>query len=314
MTASVLSADAAGEWLELSVEVDHEAVEPIAALFARFGFNAGVVIEEPFTQDPDGDHFAVDFTRPVTVRTFVARADASEATLDEIRQALWHLGRMRPVGELQITVRKEEDWANAWKEHYRPVRAGRRVVVCPPWSNVERAGDDLVVILDPGMAFGTGTHPTTRLSLVALEATIEQGDEVFDVGTGSGILAIAAVLLGANRVDAVDIEPVSVRQAKENFVRNGVADKIRVELGSAGPGEPFAGQYDVVVANIIARILVEISAGLVVAVKPGGTLLLSGIIEPREADVAAAFSAHGLRQIRREQMEDWVAQVWQAPV
>src|SRR3712207_1727540 len=110
-----------GEWLELAVEVDHEAVEPVTELFARYGFNEGVVIEEPFTQDPDGDNLAVDLSRPVTVRTFVAAADAPASILEEVRRALWHLGRMRPVGELTSTVRREEDWANAWKEHYRPV-------------------------------------------------------------------------------------------------------------------------------------------------------------------------------------------------
>ncbi len=303
-----------GDWLELAVEVDHEAVEPVTELFARYGFNEGVVIEEPFTQDPDGDNVAVDLSRPVTIRTFVAAADAPEAILDEIKEALWHLGRMRPVGELTTNIRREEDWANAWKEHYRPVRAGRRVVVTPPWQDYDaKEGGDVVVILDPGMAFGTGTHPTTRLCLMALEDELRPGDAVFDVGTGSGILAIAAVLLGASRVDAVDIEPVSVRQAAENFERNSVADRVRITEGSADAARSFGGRYDLVLANIIARILVEISSDLVAAVKPGGTLVLSGIIEPKEDDVLQTFRGLGLELRRREQIEDWVAHVWHNP-
>lgn len=302
-----------GEWLELAVEVDHEAVEPVTELFARYGFNEGVVIEEPFTQDPDGDNLAVDLSRPVTVRTFVAAADAPNSILEDIRQALWHLGRMRPVGELTATRRREEDWANAWKEHYRPVRAGRRVVIRPPWQDYDPEESDVVVVLDPGMAFGTGTHPTTRLCLVALEDELKPGDAVFDVGTGSGILAIAAALLGASRVDAVDIEPVSVRQARENVERNNVSSRVSVAGGSADAVGSLGGTYDLVLANIIARILVDIAPDLVAAVKPDGTLILSGIIEPKEQDVVTTFRELGLELQRREQVEDWVAHVWLWP-
>jgi ribosomal protein L11 methyltransferase len=244
----------------------------------------------------------------------VASADARPETLDEIKTALWHLGQMRAVGELSVSVRREEDWANAWKEHYRPVRAGRNVVVRPPWQQYEAAAGDIVVVLDPGMAFGTGTHPTSRLCLMALEDEIHPGNTVFDVGTGSGILAIAAAMLGAARVDAVDIEPVSVRQARENVERNGVSEKVQVELGTAGPDQPFTGTYDLVLANIIARILVDISSGLAAAIRPGGVLVLSGIIEPREPDVVEAFSKLGLTMKRRDQMEDWVSQVWTRPL
>jgi ribosomal protein L11 methyltransferase len=302
-----------GEWLELAVEVDHEAVEPVTELFAHCGFNEGVVIEEPFTQDPDGDNLAVDLSRPVTVRTFVAAADAPESILDEVRRALWHLGRMRPVGELTATVRHEEDWANAWKEHYRPVRAGRRVVVRPPWHEYGPGDNDVVVVLDPGMAFGTGTHPSTRLCLTALEDELKPGDCVFDVGTGSGILAIAAALLGASRVDGVDLEPVSVRQASENVERNEVGDRVRIVAGSADAASSLDGPYDLVLANIISRILIEIAPDLAAAVKPGGMLILSGIIEPKERDVVTTFRVLGLAMRRREQMEDWVAQVWDRP-
>lgn len=299
-----------GEWLELAVEVDHEAVEPVTELFARYGFNEGVVIEEPFTQDRDGDNVAIDRSRPVKVRTFVAAADAPENIQDEIKQALWMLGKMRPVGELMVTTRREEDWANAWKDHYRPVRAGRRVVIRPPWQEYSPGEDDVVVVLDPGMAFGTGTHPTTRLCLITLEDELQPGQSVFDVGTGSGILAIAAALLGARSVDAVDIEPVSVRQAAENLERNGVADQIQLVEGSADAAGTLGGTYDLVVANIIARILIDISADLVAAVASGGTLILSGIIEPKEADVVARFQELGFEMVKRTQEEDWVAQVW----
>jgi ribosomal protein L11 methyltransferase len=303
-----------GAWLELAVETDHEAVEPVTELFAKYGYNEGVAIEEPFTQEPDGDNLAVDLSRPVWVRTFVASTDLKDGTLDKIRQALWHLSHMRHVGELIVTERNEEDWANAWKEHYKPFRAGERVVIAPPWHAYEAEScDEIIVILDPGMAFGTGTHPSSRLALICLERTISPGDSVFDVGTGSGILAIAAAKLGASKVDAVDIEPVAVRSTGENAERNGVSELIQTAVGSAPPNNPFEGPYDLVLANIIARVLVEISDGLVASVKPGGTLVLSGIIESKEPMVRTAFESRGYLLTDRSQMEDWVGLIYRDP-
>jgi ribosomal protein L11 methyltransferase len=301
------------EWLELSVQVDHEAVEPVTELFARYGYNEGVVIEEPFTQEPDGDNLAVDLSRPVMVRTFVSATDVPESAVDEIRRALWHFGQMRAVGNLIIEPRGEEDWANAWKEHYRPIRVGRKVVVCPPWQEYEPEGDDIVVELDPGMAFGTGTHPSTRLCLLGLEEEIEPGDRVFDIGTGSGILAIAAAKLGAGQIDAVDIEPIAVRSTRENAERNGVGAMIRVAEGSAGTDQPFEGTYDLVLANIIARVLIEIADCVASSVNEGGTLILAGIIESREPAVREAYERLGLSYVRRAQIEDWVSLIYRRP-
>ncbi|CAA9540388.1 MAG: Ribosomal protein L11 methyltransferase [uncultured Thermomicrobiales bacterium] len=307
------SDDTARSWLELAVQVDHEAVESVAEVFAGIGFNEGVVIEEPFTQERDGDRVAVDTRRPVMVRTFVAAADVVDDAFPDVRRALGFIGQMRPVGPLEVTPRHEEDWANAWKDHFVPVRVGRRVVVRPPWRSWDRRGDDVVVELDPGMAFGTGTHPTTRLCMLALEGAVRDGDRVLDVGTGTGILAIAAALLADVRVDAVDIEPVSVRSARENVERNGLAGRVTIEQGSAGPDDPFPGPYDVVLANIIARVLIEIREGLVARVAPGGVLLLSGIIEDKEAAVRSAFDALGMRLEERTTEEDWISLRYRRP-
>ena len=302
-----------GDWLELVVEVDHEAVEPVSEIFARYGYQEGVVIEEPFTQEGDGDNLTIDVSRPFTVRTFVPAANVNDQALDGIRQALWFVGRMRSVSDLRIDRRREEDWANAWKEHYHPVRVGKRVVVRPPWRDYQSEPDDVVIELDPGMAFGTGTHPTTRLCMGALEQVLKPGHRVLDVGTGSGVLAIAALKLGAASVDAVDIEPVSVRAAKENRDRNGVRDDLRIEVGSVGQNGPFEGTYDLVLANIIARILIDLAEGIVGHIAPGGTLILSGIIESKEAAVGDCFDGYGLVLSRRTQIEDWVALVYERP-
>jgi ribosomal protein L11 methyltransferase len=170
-----------------------------------------------------------------------------------------------------------------------------------------------MIVLDPGMAFGTGLHPSTRLCVLALEQELQPGDRVLDVGTGSGILAIAAAKLGAARIDAVDIEPVAVRSTRENAARNGVADRIRVEEGSVGPGEPFQGTYELVLANIIARILIDLAPPLAAAVAPGATLVLSGIISMREPAVRRAFDATGLVFDRQLQIEDWLVMIYRRP-
>jgi ribosomal protein L11 methyltransferase len=303
----------ADRWLELAVTCDGEAVEPVSELFASHGFNQGVAIEEAFTQDPDGDNFAVDPTRPVVVRTFLNAADVTPETVDSIRQALWHLGRLRSISELRVTERAEEDWANAWKAHYSVHRVGRRVLVKAPWHDYDPAPDEIVVELDPGMAFGTGLHPSTQLAMIAIEDELKSGDRVLDVGTGSGVLATAAALLGAGAVDGVDIEPVAARSARENANRNGVGAVVHIEQGSVGDGEPFQGQYDVVVANIIARILIELADSLAKAVRPGGTLVLGGIIDVKEAAVRERFNETGLWLARRETCEDWVSLVLRRP-
>jgi ribosomal protein L11 methyltransferase len=307
------SAARASRWLELAVTCDGEAVEPVSELFASHGFNQGVAIEEAFTQDPDGDNFAVDSTRPVIVRTFLNAADVAPETIEEIRQALWHLGRLRSISDLQVTERQEEDWANAWKEHYSVHRVGRRVLVKAPWHDYDPAPNEIVVELDPGMAFGTGLHPSTQLAMIGIEDELKPGDRLLDVGTGSGVLATAAALLGASAVDGVDVEPVAVRSARENADRNGVGTVVHIEQGSVGAEEPFQGEYDLVVANIIARILIELASSLVKAVRPGGTLILGGIIDVKEAAVREKFNEVGLRLARREEYEDWVSLVLRKP-
>ncbi len=296
-------------WYELAIDVHAEAVEPVSELLGRYGFNHGVAIDEPYVQDGDGDNLEIDLEKPFTIRTWVADSDFDPAMAEDIRSALWHLGRMRPVSDLRVTTLAEEDWANAWKEHFRTHRIGNRVVIRPPWLEYEPQGDEVVAELDPGMAFGTGLHPSTQLTMLGVEETVGKGDVILDVGTGSGILAIAALKLGASHVDAVDVEKVAIRATEENAARNGVADRIDVRLGSVGPDEPFQGQYDVVFANIIARILIELAEPIVAATKPGSPMVLAGIIQEREQDVVDTFAALGASVENRRQHDDWVSLV-----
>ncbi len=301
----------AEEWLELTVDADYEAVESIVELFSRYGYQGGVSIAEPFTQDPDGDNLAVDITKPFTISTFVMASGFGPEVKEEIEQALWFLGSMRPISPMRITSHRETDWEEAWKQHFIPVQASSRIMIRPPWHELGAGNVSLVVTLDPGMAFGTGTHPTTRLCLQLLEELPLADQKVLDAGTGTGVLAIAAMLLGAESVVATDIDPVAVRQSRENVVLNDLEHAIVVhEDAMAQP--PEGGPFGIVIANIISRILVEIHPSLIASMAPEATLLLSGIIEDKEAGVVNCYEAAGLRRIRREQMGDWIAHLWTA--
>jgi ribosomal protein L11 methyltransferase len=297
-------------WYQLSVDVDSEAVEAVSELFGRYGFNEGVAIEEPYIQDEDGDNLEIALDKPFTIHTYVSEADFRPEIIEEMRQALYFLGQLRGVSDVRVSTLAEQDWANAWKEHFQVHRIGERVVIRPPWREYEPQGEDIVVVMDPGMAFGTGLHPSTKLSMLGTEEVVKPGDTVLDVGTGSGILAIAAVKLGAAKADTVDVENVAVAATRENAERNDVADRIAVELGSVGPGQPFWGQqYDVVLANIIARVLIELAEAIVAHTRPGGHMVLAGIIESREQDVIDAFTAAGAEIINRRFQDDWVSLV-----
>src|SRR5579859_324759 len=225
------------EWLELAVDVDREAVEATSELFAQYGYNQGVVIEETIIPQPDEDYI-VDPDAPVQVRTYIVADETAEDTRQRLAEALWHLGHLRQVGELRATRLKEEDWANAWKAHYHVTRVGRRMVIKPSWIDYTPEPGDQVIELDPGMAFGTGTHPTTRLCLRAIEdyATPDRR-RVLDLGTGSGILAIGvARQLPAAQIWALDNDPVAVEVSAANVAANGLQGRITVAAGSLRPG------------------------------------------------------------------------------
>ena len=190
-------------WLELSVDANAESVESVSELLGRYGYNNGVVIEEPYRQDEDGENFEIDPTRRVIVRTFVADDENGQLQKEQIERGLWHLRQIGGVGELTESRTESEDWANSWKEHFHVLKLGTRFIVRPTWREYEAQDNELVIHLDPGMAFGTGSHPSTEMCLQLMEDIAFDGKSVLDVGAGSGILSVAAKLLGAASVDAV---------------------------------------------------------------------------------------------------------------
>jgi ribosomal protein L11 methyltransferase len=248
------------------------------------------------------------------VRTYLPLDQDAGEKRKRIEESLWHLGRMRPVGELRVRQCKEEDWANAWKAFYGVQRMGNRIVIKPSWLDYTPREGDVVLDLDPGMAFGTGLHPTTRLCLAALEDYVPplagRQTTLLDLGTGSGILAIAAAKLGGGDVSVVatDTDPVAVEATLQNVERNGLAGRIEVELGSTEAAKA-GGPYDLIVANILASVIIELSKSLYGLLAPGGTLISSGIFYERGDSVIAALERAGL-PVREERKEgDWLCLV-----
>jgi len=305
-----------GVWVELSVAADIEAVEAVSEILTRFA-PGGTSVEPGFGLTNEGLGAVVDPTKPAIVRAYLPGLDPAGVRM-AIAQATTALGHLqafglRPIGELQTSLVREADWAEAWKSHFPVLRVGRRMVIRPTWRRHRRQPGDVVLSLDPGMAFGTGLHPTTRLCLAALETLADEGRvaggpagtaRVLDVGCGSGILAIAAGKLGARDLLGVDTDPIAVESTLANARLNGLTRRIRVRQGSVPTGEP---PFDLVLANLIASLLVQLAPDLRAQLAPGGRILASGIFRDREADVVAAFAAAGLTMGRRWDEEDWVA-------
>lgn len=272
----------------------------------------GVAVEAPFELVDDGLSARVDPARPATVRGYLPALDGGvvRRSVEEAARNLGHLQAfgLRPIGELVTRVVLEEDWADAWKSHYPTLRVGRRLVIKPTWREHDAQPGEVVLELDPGMAFGTGLHPTTRLCLAAIEdvadAGFVAGARVLDVGCGSGILSVAAARLGAAEVLAVDTDPIAVQATLANAQRNSLGEVIRARQGTIGPDDR---QFDLVLANLIASLLVGLAPRLREALSPGGRIVAGGIFVDREDDVRSAFTDAGLSVLARSTETYWAS-------
>jgi len=311
-------ASAEGAWLELSVTADAEAVEAVSEILSRYA-PGGTTVEPAFELVDEGLGARIDPDRPAIVRAYLPARDAAAArtAVAGAETALGHLTAfgLRPIGQLETRVVHEEDWAHAWKAHFPVLRVGRRLVIRPTWRRHRRAPDDVVLALDPGMAFGTGLHPTTRLCLAGIEAWAEKGllaagaarrggQRVLDVGCGSGILAIAAGLFGAGELVGLDTDPIAIEATQANARRNGLVRRLSARQGSLPSGDP---PFDFVLANLIASVLVALADELAAELRPRGRLLASGIFVDREAEVRLALEAAGLAVVDRVADGEWVA-------
>lgn len=294
-------------WVELVVRARPPALDAVADLLSDFA-PGGVSIEPAILPSSIADFEYALLDEPGLVRASIVAPFSDEARSDlEARLAALPF---EGVGALEVRPLEPHDWAEEWKRFFHVLRAGEHMVVKPSWEPFEALDGDVVVELDPGSAFGTGQHETTRLCLAALERTVAPGVEVLDLGAGSGILAIAAAKLGARRVVALDIDAETVPVAAENAQLNGVEAQIEAAAGSVGADWPStveapAGGFDVVVANISSTVLVRLMLDIVERLRPGGRLLASGFIDEGLPMVQSAIESAGLHLEQVETEGDW---------
>lgn len=312
-------------WLEVSVVTDGEGAEAVAEALRPYAYNEGVALEQlGATSDLAPD--ALD--EAVTVKIYIPEEQDTPALRHRLKEVLYHLGRLYPLPPPTFRELQEEDWANAWKAHYHPFTIGERILIQPSWlaqgrgteDGRRKTGDgrpfaslraserpeDVVITLDPGMAFGTGLHPTTQMCLQALERVVRPGQRLLDVGTGSGILAIAGAKLGASSILAIDTDEVAVKTAAANVAQNGAAGQIVTRQGTLGTVREQ--EWDVIVVNILAAVIVSLlqDGGLLNYLAAGGRLILSGIVEEQAAAVESAVTDAGGQVTERVVVRDWV--------
>jgi ribosomal protein L11 methyltransferase len=295
-------ADTGGIWTELSLSVRPDAAESLAELLQELT-GAGVAIEPPIQALGPDEGYTLDHAAPLVLRAYLYGA-VSTARRATVRRSLKrHALDDALVGRVQWRTIREEDWAEAWKAHYDIERVGR-IVVRPAWRDYDAQPGEVVVSLDPGMAFGTGQHPTTRMCLQLLQELLRPGDNVLDLGTGSGILAIAALKLGARSCVAVDVEEQAVKAAIANVELNGLSGQIRAELGSIDrvAGE---GPFDLILANINAATIIALARSMHDALQPGREVAAGGVIADREPSVREALESAGFIVERALQDGDW---------
>jgi len=293
--------------LEVSLLVDGEMAEAVADVLSHYIPNGVVIESTQIAPDPDGEGHEVG---PLRVCGYLPVDTQVELLREKIRESLWYLGRIRSLPEPEFRYIAEANWIEAWKEHYHPIPVGDLLLIIPAWLPLPEE-PRAAVRIDPGMAFGTGTHPTTQLCLQIAEKHIQPGKPVIDVGCGSGILSIAAIKLGASRALAVDIDPLAIQSTQQNAVLNGVEKQIELAAGSVQ--EIRSGIYSLksaplVFANILAPVLEDLlEQGLGNLIEPNGIGILSGILVEQAGSVERAARAEGFQVVERRQNGDWTA-------
>ena len=305
------------KWSEITIHTTNEAIEPISNILHEAGAS-GVVIEDPFElikerEDQFGEIYQLnpdDYPEEgVLVKAYLPINSFLGETVEAIKENINNLVLFNiDIGLNKVSIMEvnEEEWATAWKKYYHPVKISEKFTIVPTWENYTPVHtDELIIELDPGMAFGTGTHPTTVLCIQALERIVKKDDVVIDVGTGSGVLSIAAAMLGASSVLALDLDEVAVRSAKLNTKLNKVHEKTTVRQNNLLSG--IDEQAEVIVANILAEVIVRFTDDVYRLLQKDGYFIASGIILQKKEEVKDAIIASGLEIIETVQMEDWVS-------
>ncbi|MCW5874028.1 MAG: 50S ribosomal protein L11 methyltransferase [Anaerolineales bacterium] len=302
-------------WLRIALEVEPEQAEAVSEVLARY-IPGGIVIESTAIEADAEDEGRV--VGNLRVMGYIPHDEQLEECRSQIEQGLRYLAMIQPLPAPSYEPVQEQNWMEAWKQHYKPFTVGERLHIVPAWLAADAAtNDDAVVVrIEPGMAFGTGVHPTTQLCLQLVEQYVQPGHTVLDIGCGSAILAIAAMKLGAAQAVGVDVDAQAMDNARENAALNNVD----IEIGLGSVDEVLAGQYSlrsaqVVLANILAPVLVRLLAGgLGRLVTPGGVLILSGILNEQEPDLRSALQTAGFTVIAEQRSGDWLALAAKLPV
>jgi len=299
------------DWLEVSLNVEPELAEAVAEVLGRFAPNGVIIESTAIKNDQESEGYPIG---PLRVTAYVAFDDEIDKTRLEIEKALWYLGRIRPIPLPEFKPLQEANWVEAWKKHYKPIPIGKKLIILPAW--METSDDARIPIrINPGKAFGTGTHPSTQLCLQMLEKYVPAGGNVFDIGCGSGILSIAAIKLGAQHAYGVDIDIESIENAIENATTENVIRQIDFTHGSVE--EIKSGLFDIqraplVLANILAHILIRLlDHGLTDLIEPSGILILSGILEEQLPEFVPRIHEFHLQILEQGKIDDWVALVLQ---
>jgi ribosomal protein L11 methyltransferase len=297
-------------WMEVTLECSGELAEAVAEVFARY-CPEGVVLDNVTTYDAEKhEHIPTGMMRVVA---YLPQDDELESKKRSLEEALWYMGRIVPLPAPEFISIEDQDWMTVWKQNYQPLRVGKNWLILPAWLELPEGDTRRVVRIDPAMAFGTGTHPSTQLCLLAIEDTIRPGQPVIDLGCGSGILSIAALKAGASQALAVDIDEQAVSATHVNARINAIDEKVEAVQGSLADiltGKYSLQQAPLVLANILAPVLIRLfDEGLADLIAPGGKLVLAGILENQAEDVLSAARARGLNLITKYQQEDWVGLV-----
>ncbi|MEN6528639.1 MAG: 50S ribosomal protein L11 methyltransferase [Anaerolineaceae bacterium] len=297
------------KWLQVSLSVDGELAEAVAEVLDRFT-SGGVVIESNVkynNAEDEGTPYG-----PLKVYGYLIIDQQVDSTRHKLEEALWHLHTIRELPQPQYTEIADENWMAAWKDHYHPIPIGKKLLVLPAWLEQQDISR-IAVKIDPSMAFGTGTHPSTQLCLELVEEYTQPDEPVIDIGCGSGILSIAAVKLGASRAISVDIDAAAIKATHENGQANGVEDKIETGQGSIteiATGNFSVRQAPLVLANILAPVLIRLfDGGMADLVAPGGVIILAGILAEQGESVRKSAEEHRLTFVEQRYSGDWVALV-----
>ncbi len=296
--------------MEVTLECSGELAEAVAEVFARY-CPEGVVLDNVTRYDAEKhEHIPTGMMR---VAAYLPQDDELESKKRSLEEALWYMGRIVPLPAPEFISIEDQDWMTVWKQNYQPLRVGKSWLILPAWLELPEGETRRVVRIDPAMAFGTGTHPSTQLCLLAIEDTIRPGQPVIDLGCGSGILSIAALKAGASQALAVDIDEQAVSATHANARINAIDEKVEAVQGSLADiltGKYSLQQAPLVLANILTPVLIRLfDEGLADLIAPGGKLVLAGILENQAEDVLSAARAHGLNLIAKYQQEDWVGLV-----